>query len=200
VITQLRKRGSFKFWVGIAFTALAVLMLVAVIFWFFPGANIDFPCEWFGYPRSLTSLDMQVAYCLSYWPHYAISGGAIYAYGASNESRIVLSPQAPWYGNLILERQGQVLIVNDQPLQSGETYSTFRWFPTLNPWLLSTAHFTVKNEGMLGKTIEGSRSPTAIYVSGDVREGWLPNPIGFMILGVGVMLLVSGVRQRKSTM
>jgi hypothetical protein len=33
----------------------------------------------------------------------------------------------------------------------------------------------------------------ALYVYGGVSEGWLPNPLGLVIVGVGVWFLIRGV-------
>jgi len=38
----------------------------------------------------------------------------------------------------------------------------------------------------------------ALYIYGSVSEGWFPNPLGLIILGVGIWLLVRGARERKS--
>jgi hypothetical protein len=193
-----RQKSSPRFVAGIVLIAFAVLMLVAVACWITPKGNVDFPCEWFGRPPSLAEAEVdaatRIAYCLSLYPR-SRWGGAPYVYGATAEDKVTLSPPVLWHGNLVLERQEKAIIVNGQILQPGETYTRFRWFPSLNPWLVLTVHLKVTNGGILE---DHSVATEAVYVSGDVNEGWLPGPLGLIILGVGVWLLVRGVKEQRS--
>ncbi|MCS6883624.1 MAG: hypothetical protein NZU74_20040 [Chloroflexaceae bacterium] len=175
-----------KFSLGIILIVISVVLLVIAIYQVTPTMAVDFPCQAGLVPD--VRPDTRIAYCVSLWPLEAFSGGGVYALGATDQDEITV-------GMLKLERQEQTLVVNDHPLEVGETYSTVRWTPSLNPWLIFTTRFFVKNEGL--KRANLPTSSDTLYVSGDVYEGWLPNPAGFLILGGGILFLVQGIKERK---
>ena len=194
----LAKPKPSKLAAGIAVAASSLLLLIAAIFcrgW--PYLHVDFPCEWFGYPATLSNAHTRIAYCISYWPRNAVSGGAVYAYGSTDQDRILADSlgRPIWHSRLVFERQADILVFNGQRLAPGQTTSVARWFPSLNPWLLVTTHLSVTNEGR--RQIQGASSDT-IYVSGDMKEGWLPNPLGIVVLAIGLSLLVRGANDRRA--
>lgn len=175
-----------KFSLGIILIVISVVLLAIAMYQVTPKMAVDFPCGT-GLPPDMRP-NTRIAYCISLWPLEAFSGGGIYAIGATNQDEITV-------GILKLERQEQTLVVNDHPLEVGETSSTVRWTPSLNPWLIFTTRFFVKNERLKQANLPGSSD--ILYVSGDAYEGWLPNPAGFLILGSGVLFLVHGFKERK---
>jgi hypothetical protein len=174
---------------GAILTSLAVLILATTLFFILSGPLVDFPCESALGPGPVVTENTRIAYCISLWPRFA-HGGYVYAYGAPDENIVVVSPQVFWYDSLTLERKGQDLIANGQLLHPGDTYTHFRWFPSINPWLILTARLTVKNSG--------TYSTDTLYVDGGIDEGCLPGPLGFIILGIGIWLLFRGAKERQS--
>ncbi|MBN2001944.1 MAG: hypothetical protein JXA21_01200 [Anaerolineae bacterium] len=170
---------------GVLVMAFAILTLIAAICRVVPkGLAVDFPCHVLP-PGSIEQeivAETRIAYCISLYPRY-VEGGNIYRSGVSGENRLTLAPSLAsfWYGNLVFERHGDDISVNGQGLQPGETGTWVRWFPSINPWLLLLAHFTVTNDG----TID-SVGQNAIHISGAVSEAWLPSPLGLVILGTGI--------------
>jgi hypothetical protein len=129
--------------------------------------------------------------CISVYPR-SWAGGATIAQGPEFSDT--------WSGRGIdLERQGETLVVNDKSLGTGESSSWLRVYPTLNPWLLETTRTTLSNRGVfdcyqvLGEDTVERQSIDALYVYGGISEGWLPNPLGLVILGIGIWLLVRGI-------
>lgn len=177
-----------RYSLGIFLIVISVALLVIAVGQVTPIMYVDFPCFAFDpYPEDM-SPDTRIAYCISLWPLYAISGGGIYALGTADHDEITVK-------RLNFERQGQTLVVNDHPLAIGETYSTVRWIPSLNPWLIFTWRIVVKNEGPNQADLSTSRD--TLFVSGDVYEGWLPNPVGFLILGSGIWFVTRGKKARR---
>ena len=166
----MKRKRSLKFKFGIALIALTALMLAAIPLWTHHWGNIDFPCEWFGTPPSLANVNLntRIAYCISVYPRSAY-GAAPLVYGSTEKDKLTIGV----YGSLSLQRQGDSLVVNNRRLQVGETNDQHLSSPTLNPWLLSTTDFSVKNEGVL-KTVSGKKenmAPDILYVSGNAKEG-----------------------------
>jgi hypothetical protein len=198
-----RSKPSAKFAIGIALTAYAMLMLLAVLCRGWPGMNIDYPCELGLGPGPSADASTRITYCISWWPRNAISGGGVAAYGASDQDRVEISPTGAFGKSLTVERQEQILIVNGQTLQVGETCSWSYWLPSLNPWLLLTSRLTIVNRGMVGTVRKMDQDQIieietdAMYLSGDLTEGWAPNPLGLACLLIGVWLLAQGFRERK---
>jgi hypothetical protein len=130
---------------------------------------------------------------------------SVYPRGWNGGGTIAQEPEFSdtWSGSGIsLERQGETLVVNGKSLVTGESSSWLRVYPTLNPWLLETARTTISNRGVfdcyriLGEDAIEKQAIDALYVCGGVSEGWLPNPLGLAILGIGIWLVVRGVRTR----
>ncbi len=184
--TTDRRRTVITQYVGIVLTAYAVLMLAAVVFWVSRKGYVDFPCEATLGPRPEVTESTRIVYCISAWPR-EMYGGGVYAVGASDEDQIVLGPRASWPRSLAVERRGQELLIDGQLLPPGQIYARFRWFPSSNPWLLATSRLTVWY----------LPSADVISISGSVREGWFPNPLGLLILGIGLWLLVRGRREHR---
>jgi len=179
-----------KYVLGTMLIVLSLCYLALAVFQIAPFGFVDFPCESDLGNGPVISPNTDIVYCISLWPLHAISGGGVYASGASDQNET----QA---GVVNLKRQGQILYVNNHPIPPMGTYEFVQWPPSLNPWLLLDTRFRIKNEGLTRMGL--SQSGNMLYVSGDVYERWLPNPLGFMILGGGIWLVVAGRRNRKES-
>lgn len=113
------------------------------------------------------------------------------ARGISHKEKIVLEAPAFWCGSLTLENRDQVLLVNGQPIKVGESYNRRYWFFSWNPWVFLTTQFEVANQGAL-------RQGRAIYVCGEIKEGFLPNPLGLLVLGVLAVLAGKEALEEKN--
>lgn len=170
-----------RYVLGIALIVISLLCLAVAVCQVTPVMYVDFPCQAGLSPGYEVNPDTRIAYCISIWPLRAISGGAIYAAGSASQDTVTA-------GILKLERQGQILVVNGQRLAPGETYRKVQWRPSVNPWLIFTFQLVVRNDGVL---------EDVLYISGDVYEGWVLNPLGTLILVGGIWLTVQGARERR---
>lgn len=202
------KKGLFSLIAGIVLILVAGLGVLAAICAVVPKGNVDFPCfdlEEGGCLRGYGPVEPEYGVeelsqaclflCISIYPRGWAGGGAI-AQGPEFSDT--------WSGSGInLERQGNTLIVNGESLGVGGSSSRLRVYPTLNPWLLEAARTTIHNRGVfdcyrvLGEDTVETQNIDALYVYGSVSEGWLPNPLGLVILGVGIWLLVRGIVRRR---
>jgi hypothetical protein len=181
-------KPSSKHTLGVILIVISVLALVIGFCQIVPIGFVDFPCFDDQVRQQEISSDTHIVYCISVWPLQAISGGAIYDEGTSNQDETKVR-------DLNLRRDEQTLFVNNHPINPNEVYKTVLWTASINPWLIFTNRFEIKNEGI---TSMGSNAPSnVLYVSGDVYEGWLPNPLGFIILGSGFWLFRQGKKERK---
>ena len=181
-------KPSSKRTLGIILIVISVLTLAVAFCQIVPIGFVDFPC--FDKQVLLRDIDpdTRMVYCISIWPLRAISGGAIYDIGTSNQDEATV-------GELNLRRDEQTLFVNNRPINAGEVYKTVHWTPSINPWLIFSSHFEIKNEGL---TLIGSAaSANVLYVSGDVHEGWFPNPLGLIIFVSGIWLFRQGKKELK---
>ena len=78
--------------------------------------------------------------------------------------------------------------LTDNNLTVGQTFTLVGWVLSINPWLLYVNHLTIQNAGV--DTTIG-----ALFVTGEVYESWLPNPIGLIVLIVGIILIATGKRK-----
>jgi hypothetical protein len=202
------KKGLFSLIAGIVLILVAGLALLAAVCAVVPKGFVDFPCFdleesgcLMGYGPVEPEYDVEelsqarMFLCISIYPRGWEGGGAI-AQGPEFSDM--------WSGSGIsLERQGETLIVNGESLGVGESSSRLRVYPTLNPWLLETARTTIHNRGVfdcyqiLGGDAVETQNIDALYVYGSVSEGWLPNPLGLVIVGIGIWLLVCGIVKRR---
>jgi hypothetical protein len=202
------KRGLISLVVGILLILLVGLGLLAAICAVRFQGNVDFPCFdlesgecLMGYGPLGPGHDVEelgqarMVLCISVYPRGWAGGGTI-AQGPEFSDM--------WSGSGIkLERQDDKLLVNGKSLEVGESSDWFRVYPTLNPWLLETTHTEITNRGVfdcykiLGEDTVGRQDIDALYAYGGISEGWLPNPLGFVILGIGVWLVVRGIVRRR---
>ena len=207
-ISRPNKGGLVSFVVGILLILLAGLALLAAICAVVPKGNVDFPCFdlesggcLMGYGPIEPGYDVEdlsrtrMFLCISVYPRGWEGGGTI-AQGPELSDT--------WSGSGIdLVRQDDKLIVNGKSLEAGEPSSWFRVYPTFNPWLLETTYTEITNRGVfdcyqeLGEDTVERRNIDALYVYGGVSESWLPNPLGLVILGVGIWLVVRGIVRWK---
>jgi len=181
---------------GCLVVAYAILSLL-FFGWSLTWGHGDFPCEWYGpggFAIEGITADTRLAYCIS---SYSRWGGSPLLYGATDENQITLHPPSLvfWYGNLDLERQGEILIVNGRSLLPGQTYTRTQWFPALNPWFIRTAQTTVENAGI----IELSGSFPVLHVLGSLKPVWFFNPTGLLLIIAGVWLIFSGLNERLAS-
>ncbi len=202
------KKGLLSLVLGIVLILVAGLALLAAICAVASKGNVDFPC-----------FDLQEGECLMGYgpaePGCEVEGLSrarlflcisVYPRGWAGGGTIAQGPEFSdaWSGDGInLERQGDMLIVNGESLAPEASTSWFRAYPTLNPWLLETTYTTISNRGVfdcyqvLGEEAVETTTIDALYVYGGVSEGWLPNPLGLVIAGLGVWLLIRGARGFK---
>jgi hypothetical protein len=179
---------SSKRTLGVILIALSVLAAAIGVCQTARLADLRMPCWDADIDRQEINSSTRIVYCINFWPRDAASGALVDA-GSTAQDEL-----AVWEINL--RRDEQTLLVNDHLLNTGETYETARWTPTINPWVLFTHGFVIKNEGLF-TSIESSTSTDALYVSGDVYEDWLINPLGFIILGSGIWLFWQGKKELK---
>ena len=67
-------------------------------------------------------------------------------------------------------------------------YETVRWTATRNPWIILTNRFEVRNEGLI--SFDSIAPPDVLFISGDVQQGWLPSPLGLILIFVGMLLIL----------
>lgn len=181
-------KSSLKRTLGVILIALSVLAAAIGFCQTMPFWDLGMPCWDADIDRQEINSNTRIVYCINFWPRDAVSGADVDA-GTTNQNELTV-----WEINL--RRDEQTLFVNNHLLNTGETYKTSRWTPSINPWVLSTRGFAIKNEGLL-TSIESPTSTDALYVSGDVYEGWRINPLGFIILGSGIWLFWQGKKELK---
>ncbi len=202
--SRFRTKGPLNLIAGIVLTVFIALMLVAVACWIVPKGYVDFPC-----------FDVQQGECLMGYVSYVEPGDATVDLSKTRMFLCISTYPRGWYGGgtlaqgpassdtwskggIDLTRQDEVLIVNGQALAEGESFSRLRIFPSLNPWLFNSTRTEITNRGVFDCFLDeefNEQTIDALYVYGSVSEGWLPNPLGLIILGAGIWLLVRGVRE-----
>ncbi len=174
--------------IGIILISLSLITLAIAVFQivpiFFP---IDLPSCKDGLDDSIV-INSRIGYCLNIHPFNLINRGMVSKSGSTDSDGIIVDV-------LEIRRKNQSISINFHPLVLGEIYQKFHWFPSINPWLILTYRYEVKNEGI--SPLKSPTSPDMIFISGDVYEGWLPNPVGFIILGCGVWLIWQGRKEQK---
>jgi hypothetical protein len=202
------KKGLLGLILGIVLILVAGLTLLAANCAVAPKGNVDFPCFdleeggcLMGYGPAEPGCEVEelsgarLFLCISVYPRGWAGGGTI-AQGPEFSDA--------WSGDGInLERKGDMLIVNGESLAPEASTSRFRAYPTLNPWLLETTRTTISNRGVfdcykiLGEGVVETTTIDALYIYGGVSEGWLPSPLGLVILGFGIWLVVRGIRRLR---
>ncbi len=147
---------------GIAFVLLGLCVVLAARC-LRPMPTIDFPCEWYGSGLPVEhGPGTRIIYCVSWFPSNT-SGGIIEAMGSSETDRATF---AIFGRNLVLERNGDTLVVGGHVLQPGETFKDTIMAPSFIPYLNFPVEFALTNGPML-KTNE------ARYALGSIKGGWL---------------------------
>lgn len=202
-------KPSSKRMFGIVIIVWSVLTIAIGVCQVTPFGNIDFPCG--GGGDGKINSESRIVYCISWWPLRA-HGGGVYAIGSTNQNEAVIR-------EINLRRDGQSLFVNNHLLNTDETYETTHWIPSINPWVLYTRRFVIRNGGLLTPawlaliakhsgqagmlpvtdellySAKDSILTEVLYVSGDVYEGWFINPLGFIILRYGIWLFRQGKKE-----
>lgn len=133
----------------------------------------------------------RIEYCIDYISHNTISGSSVYASGETDKDNITVQ-------ELEFKRIDQTLFINNQKIEPGEAYETFKWSQSKNPWLIRTTRFVIRNAGISSKS---PVSPGKIYVDGTVRGDWSFSPLGLIILILGIGLFkyeyVNGGRKQQ---
>lgn len=175
---------SPKHLLGVFLIALSVLTLPQAIRQVLPlPVTIDFPC--FGDEDARQEgMDSgtRIAYCLSFWP-LNVGGGGIFAVGTSDQDEASV-------GGLRFRRDGETLYVNDRRVDPGGLYETVRWSTPRNPWLIPTNRFQIRNGGLI--SADRFAPPEVLFISGDVHAGWLPNPLGLVMILAGLVMVLPG--------
>ena len=164
---------------------LLIVSLISLCFAFFETAKyvyVDYPCRLGLGPRLEVKEGTRIWYCINLWPRNAVSGGIVYAYGSSNENRVII-PRQGIVPTLFLERQNDILIVNGHILNPKERYDRFLWQFSWNIWLIFTANLTIQNGGLIDDVLQ---------VYGDIEEGWLPQPLGIILTILAILLILKG--------
>ncbi|HLF88149.1 MAG TPA: hypothetical protein VI451_04335 [Anaerolineales bacterium] len=179
-------RLSSKQILGILLIVISVVTLVQAVRQVRPlPYTIDFPC--FAdedVRREGLNANTRLAYCLSFWP-FNVGGGGIYALGTSDQDEARV-------GGLRFRREGGTLYVNNRPVDVGVRYETVRWTASRNPWLILTDRFEIRNAGLISAS--STAPPNVLFISGDVHQGWLPNPLGFIMIFAGMLLVLREFR------
>jgi len=182
-------KASSYLTIGKIFIIWSVLGIAIGFCQIVPFAFVDFPCFYDMTIKEEIFYDTRIAYCISIWPRSAVSGGGIYDVGTTNLDEVKV-------GELDLSRNEGTIFIDGNPLNAGETYKTTHWEFSISFWVLLTSRFEINNEGLITST-ESVPKADALYVTGDVYEGWTINPLGPVILGVGIWLLRKGKKELK---
>ncbi|MBV6403026.1 MAG: hypothetical protein CNIPEHKO_03348 [Anaerolineales bacterium] len=181
-------KPSSKRTLGVILIALSVLAAAIGVCQITPLADLGMPCWDADIDRQEINSSTRIVYCINFVPLDAVSGAWVDA-GSTDQNEIAVR-------EIHLRRDGQILFINNHMLSTGETYDGIRWTPSVNPWILFTRGFVIKNEGLF-TSIESPTITDALYVSGNVYEGWRINPLGFIILGSGIWLFWQGKKELK---
>ena len=175
-----------KLLLGILLVVLSIITLVQAVRNVQPiPVVMDFPCSGEEDVRQQgMNASTQLAYCISFWP-FNMNGGGILAVGTSDQDETQVS-------GLRLRREGETLYVNNRPLDRGVHYETVRWSVTRNPWLILTNRFEIRNDGLIADS--SGMTPDVLFISGDVFQGWMPNPLGLVMLAAGMILVLRQLR------
>jgi hypothetical protein len=73
----------------------------------------------------------------------------------------------------------------------GGVYETVQWSAVRNPWIIYQDRVEIRNDGLI--SVDLSAPPDVLFISGDIHKGWLPNPLGLLMLLGGMVLIL---RQR----
>ena len=177
---------SSKQFLGILLVVIAVITLVQAVGHVQPLPVImDFPCSGEEDVRQEgMDANTRIAYCISFWP-FNMGGGGIFALGTSDQEEAQVS-------GLRFRRDGETLYVNNRRLSINGRYETVRWSASRNPWLILTNRFEIKNNGLIAAS--SNEPPDILFISGDVQQGWIPNPLGLIMLAAGMVLILRELR------
>jgi hypothetical protein len=63
-----------------------------------------------------------------------------------------------------------------------------------NPWVILTNRFEVRNRGLIAAD---SIAPAhVLFISGGVHEGWIPSPLGLILILAGMVLILRELKVR----
>ena len=175
-----------KLLLGILLVVISIITLVQAVDNVQPiPVVMDFPCSGEEDIRQEgMDADTRLAYCISFWP-FNMRGGGIFAVGTSDQDEAQIS-------GLRFRREGETLYVNNRRLNISNRYETVRWSASRNPWLILTNRFEIKNSGLI--SADSTSPPDVLFISGDVQQGWSPNPLGLVMLAAGMVLILRELR------
>ena len=174
---------SNKYRLGTTLIVLSILFFILAIYQVIPSLEFNSPCSTFDSTELAVPTEAQIAYCVN--NNLTFSGTGFYGNGYSTTDQVTMDIFS-------FRRENQVLLTNGHRLQPQESYRSFAWRLSTNPWLIITKTSEIRNEG-----INSSVSDGVLKVVGDVNEGWFPNPLGLVILMTGVWLYRNGVKDRN---
>ena len=173
---------------GILIISILLITLIMMLCTIFSGINVDFPCESsLGGPAPNINKNTRIAYCISDFPLYS-SGGYVYDVGSSETNEINTE-----FGHL--QRQDQILLVNDIAIKRDENYIFTKWGISINPWIIIKKDITINNLGI--RKYQDQDNEGYLYAVIDLNEKWFINPICIIILLFGIYLWVSGIKIQK---
>jgi hypothetical protein len=175
-----------KLLLGILLVVISIITLVQAVDNVQPiPVVMDFPCSGEEDLRQQgMNTDTRLAYCISFWP-FNMRGGGIFAVGTSDQDEAQVS-------GLRFRRDAETLYVNNRRLNINGRYETVRWSASRNPWLILTNRFEIKNSGLI--SADSTVPPDVLFISGDVQQGWIPNPLGLIMLAAGMVLVLRELR------
>lgn len=176
-------KPSNKYRLGITLMVLSVLFFLFGIYQVIPSLEFSSPCSTFDFAELAAPPEAQIAYCVN--NNLTFSGTGFYGNGYSLADEVTMDIFS-------FRRENQVLLTNGQRLQPQESYRSFAWRLSTNPWLIITKTSEIRNEG-----VNRSGSDGVLMVIGDVNEGWFPNPLGLVLLMTGIWLYRNGVKDKN---
>lgn len=184
-------KASHKYKIGISLIVVSVILFVmaanqVISYYVFP---VNSPCPAYDFTQMEPfPSDTRMAYCVSNIQTF--SGTTMYGNGylEKDEANVDI---------FNFRRENQALIVNGHRLHPQETYQSITWKLSTNPWLIITKDMKIRNEGLVKSNL--SESDSVLNIIADVKESWLLNPLGFIIVATGTWLYLQGMKDKKQS-
>lgn len=138
--------------------------------------------------------DARMYFSVSAYFRDSLGGGTVAGDPWYTDSRTLVVSNI-WGRNIEVERRGQRLVVNGWQYDSGQKCHRFKVWPIVGMWVLPSAELHLKNEGVFHclRLPDGRELPAdVLFVTGELRTSWMPNPLGLMVLFSGVWMVLHG--------
>jgi hypothetical protein len=121
---------------------------------------------------------------VSYFPRGFQGGGALANGPEPTDLAIVRT-------DLRLQRIDDRLVINGVVIPPGKSYTRRIIHWAIRLWMLPTTLTEISNRGVFHcfRTVEGDHAINALYVWGQIKEGWTLNPAGPVSLLIGLWLI-----------